>query len=122
VTFAIETGGDDLRGDSSATATIHFPSGAQTYTLKAQNAAGWGNNSTNTRTFTITGPAQPLAAFGAITITLTSHDGTFETPDNWNIQSLTVTALGSSGAAQIYTGSGNPLARLTGSSPSLTVH
>ncbi|MGD1066576.1 MAG: neprosin family prolyl endopeptidase [Vulcanimicrobiaceae bacterium] len=122
VTFAIETGGDDLRGDSSATATIHFPSGAQTYTLKAQNAAGWGNNSTNTRTFTITGPAQPLAAFGAITITLTSHDGTFETPDNWNIQSLTVTALGSSGAAQVYTGSGNPLARLTGSAPSLTVH
>jgi hypothetical protein len=122
VTFTILTGGDDLRGDSSATASIQFAGGSQTFTLKAQSDAGWGNNSTHTKTFSIAGPPVLLSAFGTITITLTSHDGLFETPDNWNIQSLSVSASGSSGVAEVFSGSGNPLARLTGSAPSVTVH
>ena len=64
-----------------------------------------------------------LAAFGAITVTLTSHDGIFETQDNWNIQRLTVTASGPGGlAAVVFDRAGNPMARLTGSAPSVTVH
>ncbi len=122
ISFTIETGGDDLRGDSSATATVQLPGGSQTFTLKAQNDSGWGNFTTNTRNFTLAGPPQPLSAFGKITITLTSHDSIFETPDNWNIQSLTVNAIGAGGSASIYSSSGNPLVRLTGSAPSFTFH
>jgi hypothetical protein len=100
---------------SEASATVQLPGGAQTFTLKAQNASGWGNFTTNTRTFMLAGPAQPLSAFGKITITLTSHDSIFETPDNWK-------AIGAGGSASIYSSSGNPLARLTGSAPSFTFH
>ena len=45
ITFNIETGGDDLRGDSSATASVVLPGGTQTFTLKAQSDPGWPNNS-----------------------------------------------------------------------------
>jgi hypothetical protein len=121
VTFNIVTGGDDLRGDSSATASIKFPSGTQTFTLKAHSDPGWGNNSDHVKSFALDGPAQPLSAFKDITITLTSHNGIFETDDNWNIQSVAITANGPGGAAQVLNRSGNPLARLTGSSPSVTL-
>jgi len=121
VTFNIETGGDDLRGDSSATASIVLPGGKQTFTLKAQSDPGWGNNSNHSKTFTIAGAAQPLSAFGDITITLTSHNSFLETDDNWNIQNVSITVNGPSGSACLYNHGGNPLARLTGSAPSVTL-
>ena len=40
------------------------------------------------RTFSIAGPDQPVSAIGPMTITLTSNNGTFETDDNWNIESV----------------------------------
>ena len=121
ITFDIVTGGDDLRGDSSATATVALPGGAQTFTLKAQSDGGWSNNSEHVRTFNIAGPALLLDAFGVITITLTSHNGLFETDDNWNIQSANITVNGPSGSAVLFDQGGNPLARLTGSAPSVTL-
>lgn len=122
ITFNIVTGGDDLRGDSSATVTVDLPGGNQTFTLKAQSDPGWGNNSDHVKSFTLSGAARPLSDFGNITITLTSHNGFLETDDNWNIQSVLVTLSGSSGGATLMSKSGNPLARLTGSSPSVTLH
>jgi hypothetical protein len=89
--------------------------------LKAHSDPGWGNNSDHVKSFALDGPAQPLSAFKDITITLTSHNGIFETDDNWNIQSVAITANGPGGAAQVLNRSGNPLARLTGSSPSVTL-
>src|SRR5208282_5088412 len=121
ITFNIGTGGDDLRGDSSATASVVLPGGAQTFTLKAQSDPGWGNNSDHVKTFNIAGPAQPLSAFGKVTITLTSHNSFPETDDNWNIQSVDITVNGSSGSATLLNKSNNPLARLTGSAPSVTL-
>ena len=121
IIFNIGTGGDDLRGDSSATATVKIGGGSQTFTLKAQSDAGWGNNSDHVKTFGIAGAAQPLSAFGNVTITLTSHNGFLETDDNWNIQNVTITLNGPEGSATLLTRSGNPFARLTGSSPSVTV-
>jgi Neprosin len=121
LSFDIETGGDDLRGDSSATASVVLPGGTQTFTLKAQSDAGWGNNSDHVKTFGLSGPPQPLHAFGQVTITLTSHNGFLETDDNWNIQSVVVTAIGTAGSAIVLSRSGNPLARLTGSAPSVTL-
>ena len=121
IVFNIVTGGDDLRGDSSATATVQIGGGSQTFTLKAQSDPGWGNNSDHVKTFTIAGAAQPLSAFGHVTFTLTSHNSFPETDDNWNIQNVTITLNGSGGSATLLTRSGNPFARLTGSSPSVTV-
>jgi Neprosin len=122
IIFNIETGGDDLRGDSSATVTVDLPGGNQTFTLKAESDPGWGNNTDHVKSFTLSGAPQPLSSFGNITITLTSHNGFLETDDNWNIQSVLVTLSGSSGGATLMSKSGNPLARLTGSNPSVTLH
>jgi hypothetical protein len=121
VSFDIVTGGDDLRGDSSATATICFPGGSQTFTLKSQSDGGWDNNSDHVKTFSITGPALPLSFFGSITITLTSHNSWPETDDNWDIQSVRVTVTGPDGSGSALDQKGNPLSRLTGSSPSVAL-
>jgi hypothetical protein len=40
-----------------------------------------------------------LADFGAITITLTSHNSAFETDDNWNIQTANIIVSGPGGSA-----------------------
>jgi len=122
ITFNIETGGDDLRGDSSATASVALPGGTQTFTLKAQSDPSWGNNTDHVKSFTLSGPPQPFLAFGNITITLNSHNGFLETNDNWNIQSVLVTLNGSGGSSTLLSKSGEPLARLTGSGPSVTLH
>lgn len=122
ITFDIGTGGDDLRGDSSATVTVALPNGPQTFTLKSQHDPSWGNNSDHVKSFQLAGAPQPASAFGDITIRLTSHDGIFETSDNWNIQSVNVTLNGSGTPTTLMEKSGDPLARLTGSQPSVTLH
>ena len=121
ITFNIETGGDDLRGDSSATASVVLPGGTQTFTLKAQSDPGMAEQLGPCKTFTIAGAARPLSDFGDITITLTSHNSLFETDDNWNVQTVSITVNGSSGSACLYNHGGDPLARLTGSAPSVTL-
>lgn len=120
LTFDIQTGGDNLRGDSSATASISLPEGPQTFTLKSQSDASWDNNTDHVRPFTLAGPALPLSLFGTITITLTSHNGFTETDDNWDIQSIAVTAKGSGESSCVLKQSG--LVRLTGSNPSVALH
>jgi hypothetical protein len=123
IQFVIGTGNDDLRGDSSATATLQGPSGEQlqVITLKTQRDPGWANNTIHTVTAGLNPPLS-LSAIRAITITLTSHDSTFETPDNWNVQSVEV-ALSNNGGGQatILSASSAPLARLTHSQPSFTL-
>ena len=60
IRFIVHTGGDDLRGDSSATAELFSVNGQalQTVTFKPEKAGGWGNNSTHT---VETKLAQPLS-------------------------------------------------------------
>lgn len=121
--FVIVTGSDDLRGDSSATATINAPNGStvQVINLKAQNQAGWNNNSTHDLVFALS-PPQPLSQLRNILITLTSHDAPFETDDNWNVQSVNITAFNPGQPAQCLINSGgDPLARLTNNAPTLTL-
>ncbi len=120
IEFDITTGGDDLRGDSSATVSLLAPNGStmSTFTLKAENAGSWDNNSVHNLVFPLSSP-QPASAFGSFVITLTSHNGTFETDDNWNIQDLGVRLVNTNGSEQCMVSlSGNPLTRLTGSAPS----
>ncbi|MGO9935479.1 MAG: DUF6519 domain-containing protein [Steroidobacteraceae bacterium] len=123
IQFTIVTGSDDLRPDSTATATLEGADGSllQVVTLKAQTGAAWGNGSTNTVNAALN---PPLAApdIGSIDITLTSHNAFGETDDNWNINSVSVSLSNNGAETQpIVSLSGNPLVRLTGSLPSITI-
>lgn len=115
IQLAITTGADDLRGDSSATASAESPSlgSLQTFTLKTQFQPGWGALTNNQQMFGFNTATAPL--MGAVAITLTSHDSLLETPDNWNIQ--TILGQEFDGAGNLicqFSYSGNPFTRLTG--------
>jgi hypothetical protein len=122
IRFIIQTGGDDIRSDSSATAELFSVNGQplQTLTLKAQNAGGWGNNSTHTVQAAL---SQALSAdeIGKIAITLTSHNGVFETDDNWNINQVAIQLFSGNETNQLVKVAGNPYVRLTGSQPTKTI-
>jgi hypothetical protein len=122
VQLTIGTGGDDLRGDSSATAGVVASGGTtlQSFTLKTQNQAAWPDNSTNQQMFGFNSLTPPQ--FASVLLTLTSHSGFGETPDNWNVQSVVGQELDAAGNVICqFSGSGNPLFRLTGSAPSQTL-
>jgi hypothetical protein len=91
IRFVIATGDDDLRGDSSATATLQSPAGSplQVITLKWQTDDAWDNGTTHVVTAPLTPPLTP-SQIGRIVITLTSHNSPTETDDNWNVQSVDV--------------------------------
>jgi hypothetical protein len=122
IRFVVHTGGDDLRGDSSATAELFSVNGQalQTVTLKTQKAGGWSNNSTHTVAAKLT---QSLSAdeIGRIAVTLTSHNGFLETDDNWNINEITIQLYNGSATNQLADVKGNPYVRLTGSQPTKSI-
>jgi len=123
IEFIIGTGDDDLRGDSSATATLRAPGGAtlQTITLKSQSQPSWNNNTSHTVNAPLTPPLAE-SAIGHIVLRLTSHNSLFETDDNWNVQSVVVKlSNGGSGPVEIINVSGTPFVRLTGSQPTVTL-
>jgi microsomal dipeptidase-like Zn-dependent dipeptidase len=125
IAFVIGTGNDDLRSDSSATATLLSPNGAtlQVITLKDQhNNQSWANNSTITIPAVALDTPRTAAEIGHIAITLQTHNGFGESDDNWNVQGVIV-SLANSGEAQIplMSALGNPLQRLTTSLPTLVL-
>lgn len=116
--ITIGTGDDDLRSDSTAEAYIHVTTGGnqQEYSTMLHNEGdpGWGNN-------TIHGPiswilpggvtTQNLALFG---IRMQSHSGGFESPDNWNMNTILVTYPDSMGdQAILIEQAGGPIFRFT---------
>jgi hypothetical protein len=127
ITFDVVTGGDDLRGDSSATADFSIAGTQVSFVLKAQDAGSWDNNSTHSVTVALNPPA-PISSFGDASLTLHSHNSIVETDDNWNVQSIIVTLNGPQQSllpqqSLCYAKkSGNPFIRLTGSNPSVTLH
>jgi hypothetical protein len=125
IQFIISTGGDDLRGDSEATAEIFSVNGQplQKIELKTQNDSSWDNNSKHT---VLTELSQQLSAnqIGEIAISLIQHPGFLETDDNWNIQAVSVNLVSSFGDGSfplINNQHGFPLVRLTGSQPTVTI-
>ena len=93
IRFTIQTGNDDIRKDSSAIATLKTTNGkSQVFTLKGHNKGSWGNYSTNTVTFGLNPPLDP-AQITQIIITLQQHKSTFQSDDNWNIESVRISLL-----------------------------
>jgi hypothetical protein len=123
IEYTIGTGGDDLRGDSSATSALEASGGSafQNVNLKTQSQGdSWENGSTEVRVFQLNQPqpVQQPSDLGNVAVTLTSHDSGLETPDNWNIQTLDVKLRNPNGTIICSQSmSGNPLARLTGQAP-----
>jgi hypothetical protein len=96
--ISMTTGGDDLRGDSGATATLLGAEGAQlqNITLKANGQPGWGNNTTNDQRFQFSSPIS-LTALGSFVISLIESDPHCSTGcDNWDIQNISVRAFNTS--------------------------
>jgi len=124
ILFVIGTGGDDLRGDSSATATLLSPNGniLQAFSIKTQNQSeSWANNSTHV----VSAPLKPprsACAIGHIELTLQSHKHGAETDDNWNVQSVSASLSNNGGLPTRWLNiAGDPVARLTGSLPSMVL-
>lgn len=124
IRLVITTGGDDLRGDSSATVALLNPGGAiiQTFPLKNQSDAGWSNNTTKDLTFSL-GTPLALSSIGSVSITLTSHSSWPENDDNWKIQVANLTLQGGSptppSTVCFANGSGNPFIQLTAKDPTV---
>ena len=123
VTIAIVTGGDDLRGDSGATATVFahgFTAALQQVVLKGYGDASWDNASMRSRTIQLNTPV-PSNGLKSMTITLLQGGSWPESPDNWNVDGIVVTledSTGSNGPVTVLSQTGRPLFRLTGDAPS----
>jgi hypothetical protein len=90
VDFVFETGSDDLRYDSELNATILFQDATQqTVPLKAATKdLAWDAGSTRT----VHADIYDTSPIAELTLTLTSHDGTFENNDTWNVSNVTLNA------------------------------
>jgi subtilase family serine protease len=98
IRFTIKTGDDNLRDDSTATATVILENGGQfTVTLKQKNQASWDN-------WTVHGPLDfaipstltlPTMTEGlqSVQINLIQGGNIIETADNWDVVTLQVSLL-----------------------------
>jgi hypothetical protein len=106
----IRTGGDDLRSGQAAYIQLLFRNGSVSQEFDLNRGGGWGNNSVNTKSFSI----EPSVRIENITSVRIRYDGTphrfGETYDNWNVDRLTVSLNGTSLAEC----SGVPWHRFTG--------
>jgi microsomal dipeptidase-like Zn-dependent dipeptidase len=93
IQFMIMTGGDDLRGDSTAVAkllsSVTSTMTLQVITLKTNKQGSWGNYSNHTVTAHLNPPLH-LGDIGNIVITLEQGGKITETADNWNVQFVAV--------------------------------
>ena len=115
VIITIGTGNDDARSDTELWATF---TGEPAMCLKPSNNAdadgtcpnggsshdqngnqSWNNFTSSTQTFPLATPSTLAGA--TITIQLIEHNNGFETDDNWDIQSITVTGLDSHGTPTV---------------------
>ena len=139
IEFTIVTGSDDLRGDSEAYAsfpTIPFskdmacvgcpPDSNYSCWLKMSTGDSWDNGSRK-------GPV-PCALPKAMTLTqlqqtridihLLSRSRSWETPDNWNIEQITIGAYNPGSNVEpacFFNASGDPLVRLKQSNPDVEI-
>ncbi len=127
ISFVIQTGGDDLRGDSALTAAVSLSPGtvpSQVIWLKTKGQPSWQNNSTTDLTFPLASPVTSADLPGSLLLTLIQGGSWPETPDNWNMQSIVATLVDSTGKFSPFVmlnEGGNPLNRFTGSNGTFTL-
>jgi hypothetical protein len=104
----IRTGGDDLRGgNDNVNATVTFKNQPPLVVHNLNNGARWIGNYTQTVPITLNHPV-PLDEITSVVLTTTFGGGIGG--DNWNVDSLRISAAGK----VLYQADGNPLVRFTG--------
>src|SRR5262249_53053020 len=92
VMFEIRTGRDDLRGDKdNRKIEIHFADGRTQLAWNVNNSAHWANNTTNYVYIQLDRPVPPDQIRS---VTLATSFGGGSGGDNWNMDSLKITAEG----------------------------
>ena len=87
-----QTGSDDLRGgNDNLNIDVHFADGTTQSALNVNHSARWPDNTANTAAIVLN-RAVPPAALKSLTLTMTFSGGL--NGDNWNMNSVTVTAEG----------------------------
>src|SRR6185437_9005292 len=87
-----QTGSDDLRGgNDNLNIDVHFADGTTQSALNVNRNARWPDNTANTAAIVLN-RAVPPAALKSLTLTTTFSGGL--NGDNWNMNSVTVTAVG----------------------------
>lgn len=111
-----QTGSDDLRGgNDNLNIDLHFADGTTQSNLNVNRSAHWPDNTANTAAIVLN-RAVPLAALKSLTLTTTFSGGI--NGDNWNMNSLTVTAVGNGLNKQIGS---SGFKRFTGDQKQLSV-
>lgn len=129
--FTIMTGDDDLRTDSDVRAHLTFQDDpSYDCFLHGASAAGaaanitWDNHSTHDAPPCRLRKPMSLADLKQVRISLQMESSIVgASNDNWNINRIVVDAYnpGSADKACVFNVSGNPLARLTGDQPEVTI-
>jgi len=87
-----QTGSDDLRGgNDNLNIDVHFADGTTQSMLNVNRSARWPDNTANTAAIVLNRAVSP-AELKSLALTTTFSGGT--NGDNWNMNSLTVTAAG----------------------------
>lgn len=111
-----QTGSDDLRGgNDNLNIDVHFADGTTQTGLNVNHSARWPDNTANTAAIVLN-RAVPLAALKSLTLTTTFSGGM--NGDNWNMNSVTVTAVGNGVNKQIGS---SGFKRFTGDQKQLSV-
>jgi len=116
VKLTIATGSDDLRGDSTAAASLKdvFGHTLSTFSLKGQDDSGWDANTSHIVVGAL--GAQVSTALASVEVTFNSHFF-----DDWNIDAALIEVFDTMGNKLCsQTLNGSPLARLTSSSSTTT--
>ena len=112
----IRTGSDDMRGgNDNLNIETHFADGRTQIDNNVNNSAKWNNNTTHTVTIVLNKPV-PVNQIRSLTLATTFSGGMGG--DNWNMDSLKVTATGV-GVNQVIATSG--FNRFTGGKKTLNV-
>ncbi|HJU08855.1 MAG TPA: hypothetical protein VJ727_10295 [Rhodanobacteraceae bacterium] len=129
--FTITTGDDDLRTDSLATMHLTFQDDPSYDCLLHGNGVSgasanvsWDNNKTYEAPPCQLKKPLSLADLRQVKFSLDmSSNNVGASPDNWNINRVLITAYnpGSPNKVCVFNVSGDPLARLTGDAPQVTI-
>jgi hypothetical protein len=119
--FNLRTGGDDLRQNSQATATVRLTNGT-TLSIPLNNGANWGNNSTNTVNYSLPRGTLPTHIRSIVINFASGSSGPFDTGDNWNLDLVQIHySIRNTPMFFIANGEGRPWVRFTGSQRTATV-
>jgi len=121
-TLDFRTGDDDLRDNSEVDVYVMTTLGANNTEQDIPLQAVYGpfpNNSENYRTVTFQNAnwTVPVCSVYGVKLHMISHNGLFQTDDNWNMNSFALYGYSTSGGYAYYVSSGwgNPIKRFTAS-------